>query len=117
MNPIEKSVKAMMARALQKGGGATVERTAKATFTRDALALGAAAKTLKVAPTSAVPRPKTMTGKQVIKLLQEHGFTLDRVKGSHHIMVRGGTTLPVPVHGNDTLGKGLLAAIFKQAGL
>jgi predicted RNA binding protein YcfA (HicA-like mRNA interferase family) len=60
---------------------------------------------------------KVMSGKDVVKLLESHGFTLDRVKGSHHIMVRNGQSIPVPVHGNDDLGKGLLSKILQQAGL
>lgn len=60
-----------------------------------------------------------MTGKQLIKFLETRGWRLDRVSGSHHIMVRDGcrsVPVPVPVHGNADLPKSLLNAILKQAG-
>lgn len=57
-----------------------------------------------------------MKGKDLVKLLQKNGWTLDRITGSHHIMAKGNQTVSVPVHGTD-LGKGLELAILKQAGL
>ncbi len=58
-----------------------------------------------------------MTGKELIKLLQQQGWTLDRIQGSHHILIRGDETLSVPVHGNSDLKKGTLHAIMKQGGI
>ena len=58
-----------------------------------------------------------MTGKQVVKLLKENGWTVDRVNGSHHVMVKDGfPPLSVPVHGKD-LKAGTLHSILKAAGL
>lgn len=42
---------------------------------------------------------------------------IDRIHGSHYIMVKGSQTITVPVHGNQDLKPGLLNAILKQAGL
>lgn len=58
-----------------------------------------------------------MTGKQLMKLLQQNGWRLDRVEGSHHILAKEDKTLSVPVHGSKDLGKGLLHALMKQGGL
>ena len=58
-----------------------------------------------------------MTGKELIRLLQQQGWILDRIQGSHHILVREDKTLSVPVHGNSDLKKGTLNAIMKQGGL
>lgn len=58
-----------------------------------------------------------MTGKEVVRLLQANGWELDRITGSHHIMVKGDEVLPVPVHGKKELKTGTLHAIFKKAGL
>ena len=41
-----------------------------------------------------------MTGKEIMKRLKQHGWILDRIKGSHHIFIKGSKTIPVPVHGN-----------------
>lgn len=59
----------------------------------------------------------TMSGKEVVDLLLDHEWTIDRINGSHYIMVKGNQTLVVPVHGNRDLKPGLLNAILKQAGL
>jgi len=59
-----------------------------------------------------------MTGKQLKKLLEAQGWLLDRISGSHHIMIREGSrSIPVPVHGSTDLPKVLVHAILKQAGI
>lgn len=40
-----------------------------------------------------------MTGKELITLLKKKGWIIDRIKGSHHILIKGTETLVVPVHG------------------
>ncbi len=55
-----------------------------------------------------------MKGKDVISLLEKNGWKLDRVRGSHHIMIKDDKTVVVPVHTKD-IGKGLLNKILKQA--
>ena len=49
-----------------------------------------------------------MAGKQLIKLLKQNGWELERIQCSHHILVKGSKTLSVPVHGSSNPGKGLL---------
>jgi len=58
-----------------------------------------------------------MTGTEIIAKLKEDGWALDRVHGSHHIMVKNGKAVPVPVHGKRDIGAGLLAAIQRQSGV
>lgn len=59
-----------------------------------------------------------MNSADLIRQLKKAGWHLDRVRGSHHVFThskRGGhVTVPHPKKG---LGKGLVAAIRKQAGL
>ncbi|MEI6387274.1 MAG: type II toxin-antitoxin system HicA family toxin [Spirochaetota bacterium] len=44
-------------------------------------------------------------GQQVIVILEAKGWTLDRINGSHHVMIKHGRrSIPVPVHGNADLG-------------
>lgn len=48
-----------------------------------------------------------MTGKQLKNVLEANGWNLDRISGSHHIMVREGRrSIPIPVHGSVDLPKG-----------
>jgi predicted RNA binding protein YcfA (HicA-like mRNA interferase family) len=62
---------------------------------------------------------KSVTGKELAKLLEQHGWTLLRVHGSHHIYGKAGTTvrLSVPIHANKPLKSGLLRHLLSMAGL
>jgi predicted RNA binding protein YcfA (HicA-like mRNA interferase family) len=59
-----------------------------------------------------------MKSADLIREIRASGWTLGRVRGSHHIFVHakrpGHVTIP---HPKKDLGKGLVAAIRKQAGL
>jgi predicted RNA binding protein YcfA (HicA-like mRNA interferase family) len=50
-------------------------------------------------------------------MLKAVGWQLDRINGSHHVMVKAGIAVPVPVHGSRDIGAGLLAAIARQSGV
>ncbi len=53
--------------------------------------------------------PGALSGKQVVAFLESQGFVVIRVKGSHHVMRNGmGRQTTVPVHRNQSLGRGLL---------
>jgi predicted RNA binding protein YcfA (HicA-like mRNA interferase family) len=58
-----------------------------------------------------------VTGKEVIAKLKAAGWSVNRIHGSHHILVKGGQAVPVPVHGSRDIGAGLLAAIQRQTGV
>lgn len=62
---------------------------------------------------------KNLSGKQVCKILEKEDWVLSRVSGSHHVYCKEGheERIVVPVHGNKSLKRGLLNAIFKAAGL
>ena len=62
---------------------------------------------------------KQLSGKDLAKVLERHGWVLLRMRGSHHVYGKPGeiVRLSVPIHGNDPLKKGLLAHFLKMAGL
>lgn len=62
---------------------------------------------------------KTVSGRQFARLLEERGWILMRIKGSHHIYAKSGRSerLSVPVHGNRSLTAGLLRHLMKLAGI
>ena len=62
---------------------------------------------------------KALSGKELARVLERRGWTLLRVHGSHHIYGRSGSIvrLSVPVHGNQSLKRGLLLHLVKTAGL
>jgi predicted RNA binding protein YcfA (HicA-like mRNA interferase family) len=61
---------------------------------------------------------RIMTSTELIRELLAAGWTLDRVRGSHHVFRHrerpGHVTVP---HPKKDLGNGLVVAIRKQAGL
>ncbi|MGA2154292.1 MAG: type II toxin-antitoxin system HicA family toxin [Bryobacteraceae bacterium] len=61
----------------------------------------------------------TVSGKDAVRALSQLGFRLDRVEGSHHMMVKDGHphTVPVPVHGSRPLPRGTLGSIIHMSGV
>ena len=62
---------------------------------------------------------KSVSGKELARVLERHGWTLLRIQGSHHIYGKTGSVvrLPVPIHGNKPLKIGLLKHLLKMAGM
>jgi predicted RNA binding protein YcfA (HicA-like mRNA interferase family) len=61
---------------------------------------------------------KSVSGKEMCRLLERHGWHLQRISGSHHIFTKPGEPMhvAVPVHGNRALKAGAQRSIMKQAG-
>ena len=66
-----------------------------------------------------MPKLPVLSGKEVCRVLEAHGFVRVRQRGSHIAMQRsddgGTTTIPVPDH--TELRTGTLRAIIRQSGL
>jgi len=65
-------------------------------------------------------RISSISGKELIKLLETAGWQIERVRGSHHIMRKADASarmVVVPVHGRSDIPIGTLTKILKQAGL
>jgi predicted RNA binding protein YcfA (HicA-like mRNA interferase family) len=62
---------------------------------------------------------RAITGKELSRILEKHGWSVLRVKGSHHIYGKSGSKarLSVPVHGSRALKTGLARHLLKLAGL
>jgi predicted RNA binding protein YcfA (HicA-like mRNA interferase family) len=62
---------------------------------------------------------KQVSGKEMARLVERHGWLLLRINGSHHIYGRVGSIvrLSIPIHANRPLKTGLLRHLLKQAGL
>jgi predicted RNA binding protein YcfA (HicA-like mRNA interferase family) len=58
-----------------------------------------------------------LSPKRILRILKENGWALDRIKGSHHIFVKGSESVPVPIHGSQDLKKGTFFAILKAIGV
>lgn len=64
-------------------------------------------------------RLRVLSGREVCRILQQHGFTEVRRRGSHIVMQRrtetGSITVPVPDH--RELAIGTLLSIIRQSGV
>jgi predicted RNA binding protein YcfA (HicA-like mRNA interferase family) len=62
---------------------------------------------------------KALSGKELARMLESHGWSLHRINGSHHIYTKPGNPvrISVPVHGNGSLKAGLQRHLMKLAGL
>ena len=59
---------------------------------------------------------KQVSGKALARAIQRKGWTLARVKGSHHIFVMPGRRerIVIPIHGNHPLKVGLLKSTCRS---
>jgi len=61
---------------------------------------------------------EAVSGKRLCRVLEERGWTLDRISGSHHIYTHpDGGRITVPVHANRDLKPGTQLSIMMDAGL
>ena len=62
---------------------------------------------------------KQISGKELARAVQQRGWVLSRVNGSHHIFVQPGRRerIVIPIHGNRPLKIGLLRSLMTIAGL
>jgi predicted RNA binding protein YcfA (HicA-like mRNA interferase family) len=66
-----------------------------------------------------MPKLRVFSGRELCKLLAQHGFDEVRQKGSHIVMQKktGNSTTTVPVPSHDELKIGTLQSIIRQSGL
>jgi predicted RNA binding protein YcfA (HicA-like mRNA interferase family) len=62
---------------------------------------------------------KTVTGLEMCRLVEANGWSLRRIKGSHHIYSKEGEgkIISIPVHGNKNLKPGLALRVARDAGV
>jgi len=59
--------------------------------------------------------PRDIPAKKVVAVLEKLGFAVDRVSGSHYVMIRGSQRTVVPYH--KALRIGTLKAILRETGM
>ncbi len=64
-------------------------------------------------------RLRVLSGREVCRILEAHGFAEVRRKGSHIVMQRKreGTTVTVPVPNHAEIRTGTLLSIIRQSGV
>jgi len=57
----------------------------------------------------------SFTGGELIRILEEIGFQVIRIRGSHHFLQHSdGRKTVIPVHGGETIGIGLFMKILRD---
>lgn len=65
-----------------------------------------------------MPKHPRLTGAEVVDLLTKKGFTITRIRGSHHRLRHAdGRVTTVPLHRGEIIGPGLLKQIMRDAKL
>jgi len=66
-----------------------------------------------------MPKLPRAPGIRHVKAFQRNGWIIDRIKGSHYILVKEGceAILSIPVHGSEILDPGTLKGLIRDAGL
>ncbi|HET9135818.1 MAG TPA: type II toxin-antitoxin system HicA family toxin [Candidatus Kapabacteria bacterium] len=60
----------------------------------------------------------SLTGKELIKAFSKIGFIVVRIRGSHNVIQHpDGRSTVVPIHSNESLGKGILSKILRDVEL
>jgi len=59
--------------------------------------------------------PRNLSDPEIVRALQRMGFTVERQRGSHIRILRGGVRVTVPHH--KPVKPGTLASILSQAGI
>ena len=62
-----------------------------------------------------MPRLPVLSGREIIKMLEQRGFEQVRQRGSHVVMRKGTVGCVVPLH--TEVKRGTLIGILRQAGL
>ena len=60
---------------------------------------------------------RSLSGRELARMVERHGWTLLRINGSHHIYGKSGSVvrLSIPIHGSRPLKRGLLRHLAKLA--
>lgn len=66
-----------------------------------------------------MPRLPCVKGQAAIRAFEKAGFSLSRIRGSHHVLSKAGHPRPliVPMHGSTDVKQGTLRALIKASGL
>jgi predicted RNA binding protein YcfA (HicA-like mRNA interferase family) len=62
---------------------------------------------------------KAISGREFSRILEQHGWELRQIKGSHYVYGKSGSTarISLPIHGNKPLKIDLLKNFLKIAGI
>jgi predicted RNA binding protein YcfA (HicA-like mRNA interferase family) len=63
-------------------------------------------------------RTPRLTGSELLAALSNVGFTVKRIRGSHHFLIHAdGRSTVLPIHSGETIGPGLMTKILRDCKL
>jgi predicted RNA binding protein YcfA (HicA-like mRNA interferase family) len=64
-----------------------------------------------------MPQVPVMSGREVVRVFEKHGWEVARQRGSHIIMVRTGQNVTLSIPDHKEVAKGTLRSLIRAAGL
>ncbi|MFA6256116.1 MAG: type II toxin-antitoxin system HicA family toxin [Candidatus Absconditabacterales bacterium] len=64
-----------------------------------------------------MPRLVPLKPEEVIEKLRKLGYIGPETGGKHLHMTKGSDIIPIPIHGGQEIGVGLISKIIKEAGI
>jgi predicted RNA binding protein YcfA (HicA-like mRNA interferase family) len=64
-----------------------------------------------------MPQLPRMSGREVVRVFQKHGWEVARQRGSHIIMVKTGQNVTLSIPDHKEVAKGTLRSLIRSAGL
>ena len=64
-----------------------------------------------------MPGLRSLSGKEVVRIFENFGWSVARQRGSHIVMVKGGEIVTLSVPNHKEVAKGTLRSLIRAAGL
>jgi len=64
-----------------------------------------------------MPQLPVMSGREVVRAFEKHGWEIARQRGSHIIMVKAGLNVTLSVPDHREVAKGTLRSLIRSAGM
>jgi predicted RNA binding protein YcfA (HicA-like mRNA interferase family) len=64
-----------------------------------------------------MPQLPVMSGREVVRAFEKHGWEVARQRGSHIIMVKGGQNVTLSIPDHKEVARGTLRSLIRSAGL
>ena len=64
-----------------------------------------------------MPQLPVMSGREVVRVFEKHGWEVARQRGSHMIMVKAGQNVTLSIPDHKEVAKGTLRSLIRSAGL
>lgn len=64
-----------------------------------------------------MPQLPVMSGREIVRVFEKHGWDVARQRGSHIILVKPGQNITLSVPDHKEVAKGTLRSLIRSAGL